>query len=418
MQNEPTITHPLEAPARRISRAIPRGLATTGPIVFSYGFRPFFLAGGSWAVIAMLLWIAALVFGWPIGGDYGAAAWHAHEMLFGFTPAVLAGFLLTAVPNWTGRLPVSGPPLMVLVAIWAAGRLAMLSPALIGVTAAAAIDALFLPALLFICAREVIAGRKWSDLKVMAGLAALSLANILFHHAVIGQDPSGAFNRLGIAAYVMLITIIGGRIIPSFTRNWMKKFGHKTFPVPHNRFDEVAIIAGLIALGAWVVRPDHPATAVLAGIAGLLHAIRLYRWRGWSTWPEKLLLILHLAYAFVALGLFGIALGALGVIDDFSVLHLLSVGPVASMMIAMMSRVSRGHTGRVLTASPMAALSYAAILLAAVLRPLANVLPDFHDPLIMAAGLSWVLAFSLFCWECGPMLINVRRVAHGDGASS
>ncbi|GGD37363.1 NnrS family protein [Aureimonas glaciei] len=418
MQNEPRITQLPESPPRRISRAIPRGLAITGPILFSYGFRPFFLAGGSWAVIAMLLWIAALAFGWPIGGDYGAAAWHAHEMLFGFTPAVLAGFLLTAVPNWTGRLPVSGPPLMVLVAIWAIGRLAMLSPALIGVTAAAVVDALFLPSLLFICAREVVAGRKWSDLKVITGLAALSLANILFHHAVIGQDHSGAFNRLGISAYVMLITIIGGRIIPSFTRNWMKKFGHKTFPVPHNRFDEIAIAAGLVALGAWVVRPEHPATAVLATTAGLLHAIRLYRWRGWRTWPEKLLLILHLAYAFVALGLFGIALGTLGVIDEFSVLHLLSVGAVASMMIAVMSRVSRGHTGRVLTASLMTAASYAAILLAAVLRLLANVLPDFYGPLIVAAGLSWILAFSLFCWECGPMLVNVRRVAHGDGASS
>ena len=150
-------TQPQEKPAERVSRAVPRGLATTGPVVFSYGFRPFFLGGGCWAAIAMALWILALMFGWPIGGDYGAAHWHAHEMLFGFTPAILAGFLLTAVPNWTGRLPVSGPPLMVLVAIWAAGRLAMLSPPVIGVTTAAVMDTLFLPSLLFVCAREVVA---------------------------------------------------------------------------------------------------------------------------------------------------------------------------------------------------------------------------------------------------------------------
>ncbi|MUO71977.1 NnrS family protein [Agrobacterium vitis] len=406
-------TEPPEKPAARVSRAVPRGLAITGPIVFSYGFRPFFLGGGSWAVIAMVLWIAALSFGWPIGGDYGAARWHAHEMLFGFTPAVLAGFLLTAVPNWTGRLPVSGPPLMVLVALWAAGRLAMLSPALIGVTAAVSIDALFLPALLFICAREVIAGRKWGDLKVLGGLAALSIANGVFHLAVLHDDPSGAANRLAVSAYVMLIIIIGGRIIPSFTRNWLNKYGHKNFPVPYNRFDLITIVAGLAALCAWVLRPDHPATAVLATAAGLLHAIRLYRWRGWTTWPEKLLMVLHVAYGFVALGLFAIALGALGIIDDVSVLHLLSVGAVASMMIAVMSRVSRGHTGRALTASPVATASYAAILLAALLRPLANVLPEHYDALITAAGLFWIIAFALFCWECGPMLLCPRRTAHG-----
>lgn len=404
---------PDEKPTRRMSQAVPRGLATTGPIIFSYGFRPFFLGGGSWAVIAMVLWIVALSFDWPIGGDYGAAHWHAHEMLFGFTPAILAGFLLTAVPNWTGRLPVSGPPLMVLVAIWAAGRLAMLSPALIGVTAAVAIDALFLPSLLFICAREVIAGRKWGDLKVVGGLLALSIANLLFHLAVLQGDHSGAANRLAISAYVMLIIIIGGRIIPSFTRNWLNKFGHKTFPVPYNRFDVIAIFAGLAALSAWVLRPDHPATAVLATVAGLLHAIRLYRWRGWMTWPEKLLMILHVGYSFVALGLFAIALGALGIIDDVSVLHLLSVGAVASMMIAVMSRVSRGHTGRPLTASPLSTWSYAAVLFAAVARPLANVLPQFYDLLITAAGLLWILAFALFCYECGPMLLRERRVARG-----
>ncbi|WP_428413630.1 NnrS family protein [Pararhizobium sp.] len=409
-------TEPQEKPTVRVSRAVPRGLATTGPILLSYGFRPFFLGGGSWAVVAMVLWIAALMFGWPIGGDYGAAHWHAHEMLFGFTPAILAGFLLTAVPNWTGRLPVSGPPLMVLVAIWAAGRLAMLSPALIGATTAAAVDALFLPSLLLICAREVVAGRKWSDLKVVGGLAALSFANILFHYAVIGEVHSGVANRLAVSAYVMLITIIGGRIIPSFTRNWLNKLGYKKFPVPHNRFDVIAIIVGLVALCAWVMCPEHPATAVLATIAGLLHAIRLTRWRGWTTWPEKLLVILHLAYAFVAFGLFGIALGALGMIDELSVLHLLSVGAIASMMIAVMSRVTRGHTGRVLTASPMTSVSYAAILLAAVLRPLANVLPEFYNPLIAAAGLFWILAFMLFCWECGPMLLRVRRDAPGQSA--
>jgi len=167
-------------PAKR--GGIPRGLSNTGPIVFSYGFRPFFLGAAFWAIFAMVLWMAAMVLGFPAGETYGAVAWHAHEMLFGFAPAVLAGFLLTAVPNWTGRLPVSGIPLVVLLSIWAVGRAAMLSTGTIGVLPAVAIDASFLLSLLFICAREVIAGRKWKDLKVIAGLVALSTANQLFHY--------------------------------------------------------------------------------------------------------------------------------------------------------------------------------------------------------------------------------------------
>lgn len=388
---------------------VPRGLATTGPILFSYGFRPFFLGAGIWAVVAMAVWISALTSGWAIAGDYGGAPWHAHEMLFGFPPAVLAGFLLTAVPNWTGRLPVSGPPLMLLFAIWVAGRIAMLMPELIGVPAAVGIDLLFLPALLFICAREVIAGRKWTDMKILSGLLALTIANGLFHLAVIGGDGSGMANRLAISAYVMLIIVMGGRIIPSFTRNWLKKLGNERFPVPYNRFDLLAILTSLLALAGWVLLPEFPPVAMLAALAALLHAIRLSRWRGWETTPEQLLLILHLAYAFVPLGLAGIALGTVGVIDQYSVLHLLSVGTIATMMIAVMSRVSRGHTGRPLTASWLASASYAAIILAAVLRPMANVMPQHHFALISAAGALWIIAFGLFCIDCGPMLVATRR---------
>lgn len=388
---------------------VPRGLATTGPILFSYGFRPFFLGAGVWAVAAMAVWIAALTLGWAIAGDYGGAPWHAHEMLFGFPPAVLAGFLLTAVPNWTGRLPVSGPPLMVLFVIWIAGRIAMLMPELIGVPAAAGIDMLFLPSLLFICAREVIAGRKWTDMKILSALLALMVANILFHLAVIDGDGSGMANRLAISAYVILIIIMGGRIIPSFTRNWLKKLGRDRFPVPYNRFDLLAILSSLLALAAWVLRPEFPPVAMLAALAALMHTIRLFRWRGWETAPEKLLLILHVAYGLVPLGLAGIALGAFGIIDQYSVLHLLSVGTIATMMVAVMSRVSRGHTGRPLTASRLASASYAAIILAAILRPMANVLPQYHFALIAAAGTFWIIAFGLFCVDCGPMLIATRR---------
>ncbi|ODR90376.1 NnrS family protein [Sinorhizobium alkalisoli] len=390
---------------------VPRGLARTGPVLFSYGFRPFFLGAALWAVIAMALWIAALTGRADLAGTYGAPAWHAHEMLFGFASAVLAGFLLTAVPNWTGRLPVSGWPLAGLFALWLAGRAALISPDTIGLPAAAAIDSLFLPALLFICAREVIAGRKWKDLKVLGGLLVLSLANACFHLAVIEIDYDlHRAMRLGISAYVALITIVGGRILPSFTRNWLNRIGRTDFPVPYNRFDTVAILSGIAALSLWTLVPDHAVTAAVGLIAATLHTIRLARWKGWSTWPEMLLVVLHIAYAFVALGFAAIALGAAGHVQEHSVMHVLTVGAIASMMLAVMTRASRGHTGRPLTASRLTVASFAAIVLAGLLRPFAETFPETASTLYAASGGLWIAAFGLFCLEYGPMLLRERRV--------
>ncbi|MDX0929794.1 short-chain dehydrogenase [Sinorhizobium medicae] len=388
---------------------VPRGLARTGPVLFSYGFRPFFLGAAVWAVVAMTLWIAALAGHLEVAGSYGAHAWHAHEMLFGFAPAVLAGFLLTAVPNWTGRLPVSGWPLAALFALWLAGRAALLSPDVIGIPPAAAIDGLFLPALLLICAREVIAGRKWKDLKVLGSLLALSLANACFHFAVVMGDHPHIVMRLGISAYVALVTIIGGRILPSFTRNWLNRAGRAEFPVPYNHFDTVAILAGIAALGAWTLVPDHPVTAVAAFAASLLHTVRLARWRGWRTWPEMLLIILHVAYAFVPLGFAAIGIGALGFVEEHSVMHVLTVGAIAAMMLAVMTRASRGHTGYALTASRLTAASYAAIVVSALLRPLAEIFPSVAASLYAVSGSAWILAFALFCAEYGPILVRKRR---------
>lgn len=397
-------------PAARVSRAVPRGLSRTGPVLFSYGFRPFFLAGGVWAVVAMALWIATITGRIDLAGDYGAPNWHAHEMLFGFASAVLAGFLLTAVPNWTGRLPVSGWPLAGLFGLWCAGRLALLAADRIGVVEAAVIDGLFLPVLLGICTREIVAGRKWKDLKILGGLLALSLANAVFHVAVIGGGDDHMAIRLGVAAYVVLVMIVGGRIVPSFTRNWLNKVGRSDFPVPYNRFDTAAILAGVAALAAWTAVPAHPATAGLGIVAAVLHAIRLRRWRGWTTLPEKLLVVLHVAYAFVPLGLFAIAFSALGYLEERSVLHVLSVGAIACMMLAVMTRASLGHTGRPLAASRLTVAAYVALVLCALVRPFGEVLPDASEQIYAAAGLLWIVAFGLFCLEYAPILARKRRM--------
>jgi len=395
--------------AARVSRAVPRGLSRTGPVLFSYGFRPFFLGAGLWAIVAMALWIASITGHVELAGDYGAANWHAHEMLFGFASAVLAGFLLTAVPNWTGRLPVSGWPLGALFGLWCAGRIALLASDTIGVVPASIVDGLFLPALLTICTREVVAGRKWKDLKVLGGLLALSLANIIFHVAILAGGHDGLAIRLAVAAYVMLVMIVGGRILPSFTRNWLNKSGRTDFPVPYNRFDMVAILLGVGALAAWTILPEGPATAGLGFAAAALHCIRLHRWRGWTTHPEKLLVVLHVAYAFVPVGLAAIGLEALGYLEERSVLHLLSVGAIACMMLAVMTRASLGHTGRPLAASHLTVLSYAALILCALVRPLAEILPEASPTIYAMSGLLWIAAFGLFCLEYAPILARKRR---------
>jgi uncharacterized protein involved in response to NO len=388
---------------------IPRGIARSGPALFSYGFRPFFLAAGIWAVVAMALWIAFLVAGIGIGGSYGASAWHAHEMLFGYTSAALAGFLLTAVPNWTGRLPVSGRPLVWLGLTWLAGRLALLFPDAIGVGAAMAIDAAFLPVLLAICAREIIAGRKWKDLKILAVLAALALGNIGFHLLVFGTGDIGLASRLAVGAYVMLIGIVGGRIVPSFTRNWLAKSGATALPAPYSHFDSVALLAGLAALALWVALPQAPVTALACAGAGILHAVRLWRWRGWTTGGEKLVLVLHVGYAGIPLGFLLVAAAAAGWIEPISALHVFTVGAIGLMTLAVMSRATRGHTGLPLAASPLTALSYLLVLVAALARPVAGLVPDFMTELLALSGVCWMAGFALFVVEYAPPLVRRRR---------
>ncbi|MNE12336.1 NnrS protein [compost metagenome] len=402
-QTAPTAT----PPERR--GAIARGYKKTGPAIFSYGFRPFFLGGAIWAVLAMLLWILSLTFGLSVGGAYGALNWHAHEMVFGFSSAILAGFLLTAVPNWTGRLPVSGTSLALLFGVWLAGRLVFLVPDLVNLYAAIGIESLFLPLLLFIASREIIAGHQWKNLKVLTGVSIVMLANFCFHYLAITNGDIAAANRAGVSAYVLLVMLIGGRIIPSFTRNWLNRMGEKHFPVPFNRYDGLAILVGAIACVSWIAAPEHSLTAIIAIIAAVLHLVRLYRWRGWSVAKDKLVLILHIAYLFVPAGFVAIALAALEQLNPFSALHVMTVGVIGCMMLAVMTRATRGHTGRELVASPTTQIAYLCLILSALTRPFAEMMPNFFHTFLAASALLWMLAFGLYVLEYAPMLMTKRR---------
>jgi len=400
---------PLSPPRRT---PVPRGLATDGPAILSYGFRPFFLGAASFALIAMILWIGALTAGWPVGGRaYGALWWHAHEMLFGYAAAALAGFMLTAIPNWTGRLPLSGRPLLALVALWLVGRLAMLAPEMMGVYPAVALDAAFLPVLALVAGREIVVGQNWKNLKILVALLLLSGANLWLHFAVLtGGDPQMAL-RAGVGTLVMLIGLVGGRIIPSFTRNWLVKAAQARLPAAFGRLDVIATAATGVAFGAWVAIPESRATAGLAALAALLQAVRLARWRGPQTLEEPLLLVLHLAYGFVPVGLGAVALAALGWLSPPSALHLLTVGAIGNTTLAVMARATRGHTGRSLTASPISSLAFLSLLLSAVLRPFAELMPEAYHLLLSLSGATWIIGFALFLFEYGPMLLRPRVAA-------
>ena len=252
-----TITEP------RPRGGIPRLQPQSSIALLSYGFRPFFLGAGLWATVAMVLWIGLVSGLWQFANAYGAVAWHAHEFLFGYVSAVLTGFLLTAIPNWTGRLPLQGSPLLALCLLWAAGRVAMLATDQIGVVAAAAVDCAYLPTLAAVILREIIVGRNWRNLKVTILVVLLALANVLFQVEVLVRRAPDYGLRLGTAAIVGLIMLVGGRITPSFTHNWLTRAGSAKLPAPLDRFDMTAIAVAGGALLSWIAAPGWRGTAVL-----------------------------------------------------------------------------------------------------------------------------------------------------------
>ncbi len=389
---------------------VPRLRPWTGAALLAYGFRPFFLAAGAWAAIALALWLAALRGVWPLPTALTSIAWHVHEMIFGFAAAALAGFLLTAIPNWTGRLPLQGRPLLLLVLLWLLGRIAMVTSAVIGPIPAAALDLAFLVAVLAAAGREVAAGRNWRNLPVLAAVAILLVANALFHADSVGLgDATAAAWRLAIGVLVALIVLIGGRIVPSFTRNWLAKHDAGRLPAPFGTLDRLAIAASVLALAAWVVLPESPLCAALAALAGLANAARLARWCGHRTTPEPLVFVLHLAYAWIPLAFALLALAAAGFgVPELAAVHGFAAGAIATMILAVMTRATLGHTGRALRADRMTTAIYGLVTLAAAARLAATLVSQAYTPLLWTSGIAWIAAFGLFTLHFGPMLARPR----------
>jgi uncharacterized protein involved in response to NO len=375
-----------------------------GPALFSYGFRPFFLFGSLYAGVAILLWLPVFYGHLRVATSFAPRDWHIHEMLFGYVAAVIAGFLLTAIPNWTGRLPLQGRPLMILFSVWVAGRLAVGLSAWIGWGTAALIDSAFLLLLAAAAAREIIAGRKWSNLTVVAIVSVLAAANVAFHVEAHVAGLAEYATRAGIAVVMMLVSLIGGRIIPSFTRNWLAKRAPGRLPVPFGRFDVVTLALSAVALTGWVVRPLDPVVGVALLIGGALHIARLARWTGYRTSPDRLVLILHLAYAFVPLGFVLAALSAWDLVPPSAGIHAWTGGAVGTMTLAVMTRATLGHTGQPLQASLATHLVYASVIIAALSRISAVLQPEQSGLWLAIAGAAWAVAFAGFAVAFGPLL--------------
>ncbi|HBC06594.1 MAG TPA: short-chain dehydrogenase [Rhodospirillaceae bacterium] len=388
------------------SEAIPRYADWSGPALFSQGFRPFFLAAGLSAVVYVALWVAVLSGDIAVRTVFPAVQWHAHEMTFGVIAAVVTGFLLTAIPNWTGRMPLQGWGLIALFGLWLAGRAAVAYSAVLGVLPAAVIDGAFLPVLMAVALREILAGRNWRNLPVVGAVGVLAVANGLVHAEAAGVVlPDGIGARLGVAVIVMLICLVGGRIIPSFTGNWLAKNRPDIArPAPFGGFDRGVLLATLVALAGWVAVPDHVVTAYVLLAAGGLHVIRLGRWKGAACLRDPLVWSLHAGYIWIPVGL--LLMGAAGFADDIpqtAGLHALTAGAMGGMVLAVMTRATLGHTGRALAADSATAAVYIFVFLAAATRVLAPFTGDYHLMLTLSGGL-WCAAFALFVTRYGAIL--------------
>jgi uncharacterized protein involved in response to NO len=379
------------------------------PVFFANGFRTFFLSAGVWAALAVPIWLAMFhgLIVLPTAMD--PVTWHVHEMLFGFAAAAIAGFLLTAMPNWTGTPGLMGAPLAALFALWLAGRVLIAASAVVGGLSAALADLSFLAVLAVLAAYRIAASRNWRNLVVVVLVLILLSGNVLFHGAAFGLgDTGGAGRRLSIAALIMLISLIGGRVVPAFTRNWLASRGHKALPPQPERFDALCLAILFAALAMWVAVPDFFLAGAGLIVAGFLSLARLARWHGHRTFGEPLVWALHAGFAWLPVCLALTGLGTLGLFSQSAGLHALTTGAIAAMIVAVMTRATLGHSGGTLTADRTTTLIYILIMLAAALRVFAGAAAEYYAVLLGLSALFWTAAFVLFVIHYGRRLLSAR----------
>jgi len=393
------------------SRTSSPSVASRRIALFDGAFRPFFLAGALWGAIALGLWVARFQGAIVFDGPLDPLAWHIHEMLFGFVFAAVAGFLLTAIPNWTGRPPVRGAGLAALAALWIVGRLVSTVALPIPFATAAAIDVAFAVALGLVAAREIVLARNWRNLRVMLPVALLGGANLLLWLEAGGTAvPAGLGWRLGLAAIITLVSVIASRIVPAFTRNWLLR-ERPTIQLSLNRWtDRIAMATLHLGLIGWAIFPESRVAGVLLLAAAVANAIRLAGWRGVRTATEPLLLILHFGYLWIAIGAALLGASMLwSAVPLAAAIHALTAGAIGTMILGVMTRVSLGHSGRALTADGVTTGLYGAVLAAGIIRVAAAFSATLAMPLITISAGLWVVAFLVFALRYAPILILPRR---------
>ena len=392
--------------------AVPRYRSVKAWPILSAGFRPFFLATGLWACIAMVLWLMILHGLIQLPTAFSPVAWHFHELVFGSVAAAIAGFLLTAIPNWTGRLPLQGWSLGSLLFLWLLGRVAVATSLWVGPAIAMMGDLTFLLVFLAVVSREIVAGRNWRNLPVVAAIALLAAANALLHLGALGgatieslaREEAG--KRLTISVVIMLISLIGGRIIPSFTTNWLRRRQAVRLPQPFGRYDRAILAFSAVVLSLWTIEGLNGVVGGGLMIAGGLHAVRMARWRSVDTLREPLIWILHLGYSWLAVGL--ALLGAAAWLPGLATqaIHALTVGAMGTMILAVMTRASLGHSKRELAAGGGTLLVYLLVTASAVARLIAGLVGDGYIVALDAAGAAWIAAFALFVALYSPLYVR------------
>lgn len=384
-------------------------LRTGRTAVGAKGFRPFFLLAAAFASAIVPLWILVLAGAVRPPGWLDATSWHAHEMVLGFAVAVIAGFLLTAVGNWTQRETLVGAPLLGLAGLWGAGRLAMLLGGVLPRGLVALADLAFLPALIVGLARPLVAARNRRNVVMLGILGALFVANVVMHLAAAGAIGAGAARSASLAAIdvvVLVVSIIAGRVFPMFTRNATGVAAVRSLP----RLDVLTIV-GLAALTLVdVLLPAHAAGAVVAGVAALLSLARAAHWGTRHTARHPLLWILHAGYGWLVFGLLLRPLAAIvPAIPASLATHALTVGAIGSLTLGMMARVALGHTGRPLVAPRTATWAFGAITAAAVVRVVLPVLvPRWYLQELAVGGGLWTAAFLLYLVGYARVLLSSR----------
>jgi len=375
-----------------------------GPAFLSYGFRPFFLCTALFAGVAIPVWTIILTGAGDAKFFYPPRDWHVHEMLFGFLPAVITGFLLTAIPNWTDRPPLRGTPLLLLCALWLSGRMAIAIP-WPAPFVSAAIDASFLVMLAAFVWREIVAGKAWDRAPIGVIISLYAGANILFHLLALSGAETDLSERMPLSLMMMLLALIGGRITPTFTNDYLAERGIPEQPVAFPRFDGLSILLVAMAAIAWTVRPQASATGWILVTAGLTHAIRLSRWRAWTAWREPLVLILHLGYGWLALSILMLGVSILGLgLETVDAIHALTTGAMGAMTLAVMTRASLGHTGHPRHAGPMTVVIYVLVNLGAILRVFGPISGLPTNLVLGVATAAWSSAYLLFAAVYGPLL--------------